>query len=260
MLKQRVITGLSGLIIFLSILFMMPQEFTMISFGILFLLAGWEWANLIEAENIRIKLTFLVILAGLMLFVNSLAIDDESIRSLSYFSVFCWSILFFSMLFYPLNIPYSLEWLVAVVVLIQGYIAINWIYEKSAIFLLVFLSIVWVMDIGAYFIGKSFGRIKLARLISPNKTWEGLFGGVLGVTLLSIILSNYLPIDSLVFVSFAIAIGLISVVGDLTFSMLKRNANIKDSGNILPGHGGIHDRIDSILSSAPLFTLGIIFL
>ena len=116
------------------------------------------------------------------------------------------------------------------------------------------------MDIGAYFIGKSFGRIKLARLISPNKTWEGLFGGVLGVTLLSIILSNYLPIDSLVFVSFAIAIGLISVVGDLTFSMLKRNANIKDSGNILPGHGGILDRIDSILSSAPLFTLGIIFL
>ena len=164
------------------------------------------------------------------------------------------------MLFYPLNIPYSLEWLVAVVVLMQGYIAINWIYEKSAIFLLVFLSIVWVMDIGAYFIGKSFGRIKLARLISPNKTWEGLFGGVLGVTLLSIILSNYLPIDSFVFVSFAIAIGLISVVGDLTFSMLKRNANIKDSGNILPGHGGILDRIDSILSSAPLFTLGIIFL
>ena len=99
MLKQRVITGLSGLIIFLSILFMMPQEFTMISFGILFLLAGWEWANLIEAENIRIKLTFLVILAGLMLFVNSLAIDDESIRSLSYFQFFAGRYYFFQCYF-----------------------------------------------------------------------------------------------------------------------------------------------------------------
>ena len=164
------------------------------------------------------------------------------------------------MFFYPLDIPISLGWLIAIIVLSQGFIAINWINKESAIFLLVFLSLVWVMDVGAYFVGKYFGRIKLAKLISPNKTWEGLIGGLLAITLLSIPLSKYLLINSFVFISFSIAIGLLSVVGDLTFSMLKRNANIKDSGNILPGHGGILDRIDSILSSAPLFTLGLIFL
>ena len=195
-----------------------------------------------------------------MLFINSLIVDTEIIKILSYFSILCWSILFFSMFFYPLDIPSSLGWLIAIIVLSQGFIAINWIYKESAIFLLVFLSLVWVMDVGAYFVGKYFGRIKLAKLISPNKTWEGLIGGLLAITLLSIPLSKYLLINSFVFISFSIAIGLLSVVGDLTFSMLKRNANIKDSGNILPGHGGILDRIDSILSSAPLFTLGLIFL
>ena len=260
MLKQRIITGLSGLIIFLGILFIMPQEVIKISFGILFLIAGWEWSHLIESKNVGIKYIFLIILAGLMLFINSLIVDTEIIKILSYFSILCWSILFFSMFFYPLEIPKSLGWLIAIIVLSQGFIAINWIYKESAIFLLVFLSLVWVMDVGAYFVGKYFGRIKLAKLISPNKTWEGLIGGLLAITLLSIPLSKYLSINSFVFISFSIAIGLLSVVGDLTFSMLKRNANIKDSGNILPGHGGILDRIDSILSSAPLFTLGLIFL
>jgi phosphatidate cytidylyltransferase len=238
----------------------MPQEVIKISFGILFLIAGWEWSNLIESKNVGIKYIFLIILAGLMLFINSLIVDTEIIKILSYFSILCWSILFFSMFFYPLDIPSSLGWLIAIIVLSQGFIAINWIYKESAIFLLVFLSLVWVMDVGAYFVGKYFGRIKLAKFISPNKTWEGLIGGLLAVTLLSIPLSKYLLINSFVFISFSIAIGLLSVVGDLTFSMLKRNANIKDSGNILPGHGGILDRIDSILSSAPLFTLGLIFL
>ena len=260
MLKQRIITGLSGLIIFLGILFIMPQEVIKISFGILFLIAGWEWSHLIESKNVGIKYIFLIILAGLMLFINSLIVDTEIIKILSYFSILCWSILFFSMFFYPLDIPSSLGWLIAIIVLSQGFIAINWIYKESAIFLLVFLSLVWVMDVGAYFVGKYFGRIKLAKFISPNKTWEGLIGGLLAITLLSIPLSKYLSINSFVFISFSIAIGLLSVVGDLTFSMLKRNANIKDSGNILPGHGGILDRIDSILSSAPLFTLGLIFL
>jgi phosphatidate cytidylyltransferase len=115
------------------------------------------------------------------------------------------------------------------------------------------------MDIGAYFTGKKFGKIKLAKSISPNKTWEGLIGGLVFAIMLSFLASKIIDFDTIILAFFSISLGLISVVGDLTVSMFKRNSNQKDTGKILPGHGGFLDRIDSIISSAPLFALGCIY-
>jgi phosphatidate cytidylyltransferase len=109
------------------------------------------------------------------------------------------------------------------------------------------------MDIGAFFIGKRFGRVKLARSISPNKTWEGLFGGLVSMTMLSVLLSHTYGIGKTVMIPFVLSLGLLSVVGDLTISMFKRNAGVKDSGRLFPGHGGLLDRIDSIISSISLY-------
>jgi phosphatidate cytidylyltransferase len=119
------------------------------------------------------------------------------------------------------------------------------------------LIIVWAADIGAYFSGKRFGRVKLAPSISPGKTWEGVAGGLLAVLLLVVGRGYWAGSDLAVLVPFCLAVAMISVVGDLTVSIFKRNAGVKDSGSLFPGHGGLLDRIDSVTAAAPLFALGI---
>lgn len=126
--------------------------------------------------------------------------------------------------------------------------------------LLYAMTLVWVADIGAYFSGRQFGRNKLAPEISPGKTREGLLGGLL-LNLAWILfvyqLSGGWGLSPVWFVSLGLACSLISVAGDLSISVLKREAGVKDSGKLLPGHGGALDRIDSILSAAPVFVAGL---
>jgi phosphatidate cytidylyltransferase len=123
--------------------------------------------------------------------------------------------------------------------------------------LLFALVIVWAADMGAYFVGKQYGRVKLAPKISPKKTWEGVFGGFILVSLIAFTWSYYADLNLMVSLPFCFAIGVLSVIGDLTVSMFKRNSGLKDSGNFFPGHGGVLDRIDSISAAAPFFFLGI---
>jgi len=120
--------------------------------------------------------------------------------------------------------------------------------------------IVWVADIGAYFAGKQFGRVKLAPSISPGKTWEGVFGGLIMVAILTAVWTHFTGMELAVMLPFCLAVGALSVVGDLTVSMFKRTAGVKDSGKLFPGHGGVLDRVDSVSAAAPLFSLGLSWL
>ena len=131
--------------------------------------------------------------------------------------------------------------------------------------MLLLMVAVAAADIGAYFFGRRFGRHKLAPAVSPGKTWEGMWGGILAVLVVSIIVWQSLPptlahlrIASVLIL--ALALGGASVLGDLTVSMVKRESRVKDSSNLLPGHGGIMDRIDSICGAAPVFALGLILM
>jgi len=122
--------------------------------------------------------------------------------------------------------------------------------------------IVALADIGAYFSGRKFGKHKLASNVSPKKTWEGLFGGVATNILLVVVLGVFLKLDSdqwLILLGLVMITVLASVLGDLLESMIKRHRGIKDSGNILPGHGGILDRLDSLTAALPVFTLVFIY-
>src|SRR5690606_16951319 len=116
----------------------------------------------------------------------------------------------------------------------------------------------WAADIGAYFSGKTFGRRKLAPQVSPGKSWEGLFGGLLTSLLITLAVGLYRgwPVTEMVLaLAGAALVVLISVVGDLTESMFKRSSGIKDSSQLLPGHGGVMDRIDSLTAAIPVFAL-----
>jgi phosphatidate cytidylyltransferase len=112
-------------------------------------------------------------------------------------------------------------------------------------------------DIGAYFAGRAFGRRKLAPRVSPGKTVEGAIGGMLGVALMAAGGAVYFGLPIAAVTAFGMGVGIFSIIGDLTESMFKRAAALKDSGTLLPGHGGLLDRIDSVTAAAPLYALGL---
>jgi phosphatidate cytidylyltransferase len=122
------------------------------------------------------------------------------------------------------------------------------------------LLIVWLADSGAYFAGRRWGGAKLAPAVSPGKTWAGLWGGLAACVLLAVGIASWrgLPVLSLLLVT--LLAGVYSVIGDLTESLAKRFAGVKDSGSLIPGHGGVLDRFDSLLAAAPVLMLGIVLL
>ena len=134
------------------------------------------------------------------------------------------------------------------------------LHERNPIMLMFLLALIWVADIAAYFIGKRFGKNKLVPELSPGKSHEGLWAALAASLTLAILGAYLFELDKKVWIYFGclcLLTALISVVGDLYESLLKRKAGVKDSGRILPGHGGILDRIDSLTAAAPGFVLGL---
>jgi phosphatidate cytidylyltransferase len=129
-------------------------------------------------------------------------------------------------------------------------------FARGPLLVLWLVLMVCAADIGAYFAGRAFGRRKLA-LVSPGKTWEGALGGLLMVAVAAALGAVYFDLPALTVVTFGIGVGIFSIIGDLTESMFKRAASLKDSGSLLPGHGGLLDRIDSVTAAAPLYALGL---
>jgi phosphatidate cytidylyltransferase len=151
------------------------------------------------------------------------------------------------------------------IVLIGAWVALVELQSRSPWLVLAAMAIVWIADTAAYFCGRAFGRRKLAPQISPGKTWEGVFGGLAAVAVYALCLvsfareAGFVPaIGALavaVWLGLALLLTSISVIGDLFESLLKRHAGVKDSGNLLPGHGGVLDRIDALLAAMPLAAL-----
>jgi len=150
----------------------------------------------------------------------------------------------------------------AIISITTGWFAISWIrmQPEGSWLILLWLLIVWAADTGAYFAGKTFGKNKLAPRISPGKTREGLLGGLITAPLIALLAASLMPISNIYparLVLLSLVTALVSVGGDLLISLHKRTSGFKDSSNLLPGHGGILDRVDSLIASAPFFALGL---
>ena len=262
MLGTRIVTALVLASALLSALFMLPYQANVLIFAFVTAIAAWEWAVLLSA-SLRIQVMYpLGVLAGCGML--HLANPLQPIFWLA------------AALFWILPAPVWLVrgkpapagisgYLMGAFLLLATWTAIGsllkWGDERGMgpILLLGCMSMVWIADIAAYFFGHLFGRHKLAPAISPGKTWEGVAGAVLGVVLtgtLAFQMSAFpLQLPLSLFMGSLVLLTAVSIVGDLFESLLKRRAGLKDSSKLLPGHGGVLDRIDSLISTLPVAAL-----
>ena len=255
MLRKRVTTAIIALVALLLVLFAVPQLVAEAVIAILMLAGAWEWSGFLGVRSTNSRIAYVVILAALIGVVtwqapqiNALLLQTALVW---WFGALLW------IFFYPTAIPVAVRWIGGMLVLVPLYNALIVLYLANPAILLGALLIVWAADTGAFFAGKMLGRVKLAPSISPGKTWEGVIGGLVTVSLLAVVGAYWFDARIAVLVPFCLAIACASVVGDLTVSMFKRTAGVKDSGTLFPGHGGVLDRIDSVAAAAPLFALGI---
>lgn len=271
MLKARVLTAIVMLIV-LSVALTTFSTQAWIAFIVLIAsLAGWEWGGLAGwASTARVgygaALGALVAILAMMSGLSSGQIDAAVLAAMLLVSIVFWVALAFPWL--------ARRWalgsgaaavLTGAVVVVPTALAMIFLREKSVGLLLAAMAVVWVADIAAYFSGRAFGRRKLAPAISPGKSWEGVYGAVAAVELYGLALSIGLGIElsagALITGAGALAVlTAISVIGDLFESLLKRQAGIKDSSGLLPGHGGILDRIDSLTSTLPMVACAVLLL
>lgn len=270
MLKQRIITALvlaSGI---LAGLFCLPHHVFAIGIAAIAWLAAWEWSNLSSIENRVWRLLYATVTVGLVyLGVHYIGLDYSDaaltrLREVVGIGSVWWSIALLWVMMYPGS---AILWggikarmVMGCLVLVPATVALILISGmKTGQWLFIYVvGIVIAADVGAYFTGRAWGKRKLAPHVSPGKSWAGFWGGLASTMVLALLIGSFFSIAGL---SLAQLLGitfvstLASVLGDLLESMLKRHRGIKDSGQILPGHGGVMDRIDSLSAAAPVFTL-----
>ncbi len=253
-MRQRITTAVIALLLLFVVLFLAPPAVAQVVIVAVVLGGAWEWSAFLGGSGAATRFVYVAVVGAMLAALSFPAIDAVLVMQVS---MVWWLIALIWMFFYPTPIPLAVRWIGGVAVLVPLYAALVLLYQAGPSILLLALLIVWVADSGAFFAGRSMGRVKLAPSISPGKTWEGVIGGLVAVVLLILVRSLWFDTDLKVFVPFCLAIACLSIVGDLTVSMFKRNAGLKDSGALFPGHGGVLDRIDSVAAAAPLFALGV---
>jgi phosphatidate cytidylyltransferase len=263
MLKQRVITAvILAALVFGAILFFPPAWFQ-VFIAACIALGCWEWSALAGVRNTAGRGMFTALCVALM-FVT-LHLTSEVRAGLLYASAAWWLVAFVLVFRYPNG---AAAWHrtaallpLGLVVLLPGWLALVALrgLDRYLFFILLLIGLIVAADSGAYFAGRAFGKHKLAVRVSPNKTWEGFAGGQLAACALLWItlVASGVELNSVQWVMATLGtlvLASASVVGDLFESMLKRQAGVKDSGTLLPGHGGVLDRIDSLSAALPVYS------
>ncbi len=273
MLIQRILTAIPLAALVVWIILFQPTRSVDYLLTLVTFIAASEWAGLALVKSRLLRYLY----AGLVLVIPWLFL--LRFEHLAIWLVYAAVIWWFSLTYYlkracPRHAVSGIQvdkLLIALVILPAAFIAMHLIHTLPPMgdmpagkwWLMYALALVWVADIGAYFSGKRFGKTKLSPQISPGKTREGLYGALLLTTLYTLIVSYFFNLDretAILLLLLSVMMTLISVTGDLYVSFLKREAGIKDSGMLLPGHGGMLDRIDSVLAAMPVFIAGFYWL
>lgn len=272
MLKARVATALLLLAGLLAMLFLSPFMGWMLFAVLVAGIGAWEWGGLLRM-GVSGRRVYALISAVLCAALGWIVLDISTgaVRQ----ATLLIAIFSLAAVFWLMVVPFWLraKWpsaaripgvLAGFVVLIPACLALMQLRSFAPLFLLAVMASIWVADISAYACGRAFGRHKLAPMISPGKTWEGVAGAVAGVLLYGVAVAcaaGRLPASSAGWAVFSLALLVltaVSILGDLFESLVKRQAGVKDSGALLPGHGGALDRIDSLTSTLPLVGLAVL--
>ncbi len=261
-LKQRVITGVVLIVaVVLGVLFLSNPLFAVATLIVFISLGGWEWGRLVGLEELPRG----IFVTGLLV-VACIAYLWLDIRwAIITAGVLAWVVALVLLSFYKQGTALykKNKWILRLAgffVLLPAWVALITLHATHPLLVLYLIFLVAIADSGAYFTGKALGKNKLAPQLSPGKTREGALGGLAGVFVWSILGAWFFSLsgaDWIYFIALSVASGMLSVSGDLFESLIKREAGMKDSGNILPGHGGILDRVDGLIAVLPLFTLGV---
>lgn len=260
MLKKRIITAVILIpLTFFVLFFMPPLGFCLITV-LLTLAAGWEWTSLIPIQRKRYRILYLIFLA----LVIYCAIRTPILIILLAAFIF-WLLATLFIILYPRCTSWlqaiTVRAILGIMVLIPCFAALNDIRNQSdGVFALLFLFIlIWGADSFAYFSGRKWGKTKLAAKVSPGKSVQGAIAALIFAALFALLAAFICRVPLALWrygVLLSVVTVIFSIIGDLFESMLKRQVGLKDSGNLLPGHGGLLDRIDSLTAAAPIFTLG----
>ncbi|GFO71334.1 phosphatidate cytidylyltransferase [Bathymodiolus japonicus methanotrophic gill symbiont] len=285
MLLQRIITASILAPLVALAVFKLDHLYFSILWAVIMLIAAWEWANLAEVKSFLGKLAFLFALVLPMLFLHFWTYVLEIITQLTDYP----EIRNYSGIIESLMIPIVLFWFWMMLkirksgaellemqlskgkkLFIGGFVLVSaWFFltrlmilEEPPMTMYLFL-LIWAADVAAYFAGKKFGITKLAIEISPGKTVEGMYGAIASAIVMGLCFTLYFNFSALTIIDFillSVITVMVSIYGDLFFSAAKRIRGVKDSGSILPGHGGILDRLDSFIAAIPVFYAGVWFI
>ena len=259
MIRQRFVSALLMAATLVGVLLFAPMPISAAFLALVVLVGGWEWSALAGCRRAAGKASYVAAVVVAMSIVWWLSARGGQVSLLLAASLAGWLALLAWVVRYPVAVP---AWLTVG----SGWLVLScaWVFmldllafPKGGLHVLFLFFVVAAADIGAFFAGRALGRRRLAPAVSPGKTWEGVAGGLALASVAGVIGAGFFGYPAVPFVAVCLGMAAISVLGDLSVSMLKRNAGLKDTGTLLPGHGGILDRIDSLLAATPVYLLGL---
>lgn len=261
MLRTRILTAVVLAAIVAFSVFGLDTTYAAMVFSLFWLIGADEWAKLTGFKSAARRL-YAAVFAAFVVVVLFVGVPAAVATGLLWIAALTWIGNFYFVLRFPRPMPRGAIAIAGWIVLAAAwysFYAVHRVPGIGPVLIVTGLAIVWAADIGAYFTGRSLGRTALAPRVSPKKTWEGVVGGVVLATITGSVAALILNLPLLLFGPLAALMALISVVGDLSVSLLKRFSGFKDSGVLLPGHGGILDRFDGVTAALPFFVLGLQF-
>ena len=262
MLRSRVLTALALTTLLIVAILYLPLAITASILGLILLIGAWEWSAFL-AVGTPWRALYVLAIGVLAVAGWRYTIEVTRFQQMLELGLAWWVVALAWILWAPQRVGRVAAGLAGAAALLPTWIALVHIYalwRDGAQWTLFILALAFLADTGAFFAGGKFGRLRLAPRVSPNKTWEGVIGGMLFALAFSAAGVWWFALPALSFLPLCLAAAAFSVIGDLTESLLKRHVRLKDSGRLFPGHGGVLDRIDSATAATPVMALGLIWL
>jgi phosphatidate cytidylyltransferase len=258
-LRKRIITAVVLAVILVGIVLFLPPIATRVLLSVLVLAGAWEWSAFLRTSSLVSRMGYVALLAVLMPVILHVTVTPQGRGLVLGGAVAWWAIALAWIIFAPHRVSVWSAAMAGLLALLPAWLALVRMLDlpHGAQWMIFTLLLVFAADIGAFFAGRRFGRTRLAPEVSPGKTWEGVLGGAAASALVAIGGSAWFGVPLYMFLPLCLAAVAFSIIGDLTESLLKRFAGLKDSGTLFPGHGGVMDRIDSVTGAAPVLLFGL---